>query len=581
MDYREQFTSGFDPEYENRLPEQLRQDFDALELLGSSGDCDTLLVKNRTTGAKLVAKCFFGGGVHFASDVAALLAGLDSDSIPKYVTVSESDACPCILREYVEGETLAAYVKTHPMTAGTVTEIAIRLASVMKLLHEQKPPIIHRDIKPENIIIRADGSLVLIDFGISRIYKQEGTSDTVFCGTQNYAPPEQYGFMQTDMRSDIYAFGVVLSWMLTGREAPVKAPHTRLEKIAAKCCAYEPGGRYKNDDALLAELRRTTESHAARIKAMQKRCAALFLLCALVLIPAAIYTNWRSAKNAYTFREPLIEEAVRLTLGKPTGVLTKEDLLEVKEFYIFTDHAYPDMDAYFIGQSDWYALDARIHGTVASLDDVKYMENLEILYLGGNEVADLSPLRGLDALTNIYLQDNAITDISALSDKPALVEISLLGNKLKDIEPVRTWPAIQILDLAETGTYDARPLEVLKGLQVLDVNNGPDAGAYLNGLYVETLRLGWKGQTDLECIRSVAHVEKLLFNYSSIRDISALEGRTDIVYLNMESCAVTDVSPLFTMPGLLTVELSARMQPQMETLAAQYDEPPFEIVYTK
>lgn len=581
MDYNEQFTSGFDPEYENMLPEQLRRDNDIVELLGSSSDCDTLLVKNRTTGAKLVAKCFFGGGVHFASDVTALLAGLGSYSIPKYVTVIENDTCPCILREYIEGETLAAYVKTHRMTDEAVAQIAIRLVSVMRLLHESQPPVIHRDIKPENIIIRADGSPVLIDFGISRIYKKEGTSDTVFCGTRNYAPPEQYGFMQTDIRSDIYAFGVVLSWMLTGKEEPVKAPRTRLEKIAAKCCAYEPGRRYQNDRALLKELEKATEKHAARVKRLQNIYTAFLLLCALAHIPAAVYGHWRSSQNTYTFDEPLIEEAVRLTLDKPTGGITKEELLEVKEIYIFTDHVYADMDEYFIGQNEWYALDTRIHGSLTSLADVKYMKNLEILFLGGNKVTDLSPLRGLVALMNVYLQDNAITDISALSDKPALIEMSLLGNKLKDIEPVRTWPAIQFLNLVDTGMYDTSPLEALKAMQILDVNNGPDAGEYLDGLYVETLRLGWKGQTDLECIRDVAYVEKLYIDRSSVRNISALEGRADIVYLNMESCDIDDLSPLFTMPNLLTVELSARLQPQMERLAKQYGEPSFEIVYTR
>ena len=59
--------------------------------------------------------------------------------------------------------------------------------------------------------------------------------------------------MQTDIRSYIYSFGEVLSWLLTGKEQPMKLPLTKLEKVAAKCCAFSPDKRYKNDDELLEE----------------------------------------------------------------------------------------------------------------------------------------------------------------------------------------------------------------------------------------------------------------------------------------------------------------------------------------
>lgn len=78
----------------------------------------------------------------------------------------------CIIREYVEGVTLTEYARTNILSREEIVRIAMELAGAMKFLHESDPVIIHRDIKPDNIIIRADKSLVLIDFGISRLIRR-------------------------------------------------------------------------------------------------------------------------------------------------------------------------------------------------------------------------------------------------------------------------------------------------------------------------------------------------------------------------------------------------------------------------
>ena len=86
-------------------------------------------------------------------------------------------------------------------------------------------------------------------------------------------------------------------------------------------------------------------------------------------------------------------------------------------------------------------------------------------------------------------------------------------------------------------------------------------------------------QTDLECIRDVTYIGSLYIEYTDIRDISALEGREDITYLNMIECIIDDLSPLFTMPNLATVDMSASEQYRMEELIAEYGEPAFQINY--
>ena len=121
--------------------------------------------------------------------------------------------------------------------------------ALLERLHSLEPPVIHRDIKPENIVLGEDGAVGLIDFGIARQYKPERESDTRLMGSRSTAPPEQYGFAQTDGRADLYALGATLSWLLTGsyeRDALEKAPVSRrLRRVLTKAAAFSPADRYQ------------------------------------------------------------------------------------------------------------------------------------------------------------------------------------------------------------------------------------------------------------------------------------------------------------------------------------------------
>ena len=137
-----------------------------------------------------------------------------------------------------------------------------QLCDAVTELHEGLPtPLIHRDLKPENVIVTPAGVPVLIDFGIARTYKTAATTDTVHFGTADYAPPEQYGFGQTDARSDVYALGLVLWFCLTGR---VPAPSDRelaytapdvpepLRQVIVRATAFDPADRFPSARALRA-----------------------------------------------------------------------------------------------------------------------------------------------------------------------------------------------------------------------------------------------------------------------------------------------------------------------------------------
>lgn len=282
------------------------------------------------------------------------------------------------------------------------------------------------------------------------------------------------------------------------------------------------------------------------------------------------------------FREPLIEEAVRTILDKPTGIITDADLDNMTEIYIQGEGIYTSQDEYYTESfKKWYMLptNERVYGPITDLSDLAGMRNLQTVCIGGNHLGDISPLRDLTHLRKVEFRDNEIADISPLAGKDTIIEAGFLNNPLTGIEAVATWPSVQVLDLGRTGSYDGRPIEHLKNLEVLDIRNDSDAYRYLDGLHVGQLQIKAAGETDVECIRGVSYVSRLYVNGDSIRDISALEGREDITYLNLEGCVIDDLSALFTMPNLQLVEMSGAGAEQMEKLSASCGEPSFEIVY--
>lgn len=141
----------------------------------------------------------------------------------------------CVVMEYIEGETLGALVGRLGATPDYACELFGALCDAVAELHagfasagEMAAPVIHRDLKPSNIIVSGASytpdtgmtfsSMVIIDLGIARVWREGADADTVKFGTRPYAPPEQYGFGQTSVRSDVYALGALLFFCLTGAD---------------------------------------------------------------------------------------------------------------------------------------------------------------------------------------------------------------------------------------------------------------------------------------------------------------------------------------------------------------------------
>lgn len=170
-----------------------------------------------------------------------------------------------VVSEYVQGETLAEVVYRCDPSVALAADVFPRLCDAVSELHGAfDPPIIHRDLKPSNVIL-SQNALTLIDFGIARTYDAGADSGTHRFGTRAYAPPEQFGFGQTDVRSDVYALGMLLYYLLTERtpDAAARRQGWRaagvpepLRRVVERAAAFDPADRYASAGELKASFLR-------------------------------------------------------------------------------------------------------------------------------------------------------------------------------------------------------------------------------------------------------------------------------------------------------------------------------------
>ena len=184
----------------------------------------------------------------------AALANCTCPRLPHVEATYELPDMFVVVYDYVPGETLENLVaRRSRLKADEATRLASQVCEAAGALHEQG--VIHRDISPANVIVAGDGAH-LIDLGIARLRNADAPHDTTQLGTWGFASPEQYGFAQTDARSDVYSIGRLLGFTLTGKRpdeqgydetlAALGGEGAHARDVALHASAFEPSARYQS-----------------------------------------------------------------------------------------------------------------------------------------------------------------------------------------------------------------------------------------------------------------------------------------------------------------------------------------------
>lgn len=324
---------------------------------------------------------------------ANLIKQLDHPAIVRIVDIIDNGDVIYIIEDYIEGETLSSVLETQgAQPQELVIEWAMQICEALEYLHTRKPPIIYRDMKPANVMIKPDGNIKVIDFGIAREYKDQSLADTVSLGTKGYAAPEQFGGKgQTDARTDVYCLGVTLYHLLTGQN-PCEPPYeiypirhwnpqlsAGLEAIIQKCTQLNPDDRYQSCAELLYALHHY-EEYGAAYRARQKRKLNSFILtacaCVLFLIVGVLGLFMRTQTNNADYTQNILQaEKASTTEEKLSYYSTAVDIKPlVMDAYLGMVDAVKD-DAAFSTEEET-AIKKKLNANIASLRGEEGYANL-------------------------------------------------------------------------------------------------------------------------------------------------------------------------------------------------------------
>ncbi len=529
------------------LPEQITARYEILSCLKHTEQRRVYLIKDNVDGRRLILKYASGKNGELLEREHRIVStlkenGVSCSLLTEPVCFFREGDVSYYIREYVEGKTLCSIVEENgPFSQKDAFGIITQLCRQIHILHTQEKPVICRDINPNNVLLCNDGSLRIIDLDSARFYDRRLTTDTICVGTNEMAAPEQFGYTQTNVRTDVYVLGMLLLYISTGsydRYAPISR---RLKRIIAKSTAFDPEERYGS----MTEMRRALSQHyrsAVRIAAF---AAAAAVICVSVAIgirigseaPADITGTSSEAtaqRQEAEFVSAAIENAVRRSLGKAEAEpLYLDELPQVDTLIITGNRVFDSWDALDVFHTEAlnsYAAMLRTEEPLCT-DDLKLLTGLRYLALDKQGLTSVPDLTGMK-LEKLSLMDNELTSLAGIEACSGLKELHLSSNyDLTDISAVSQLSELKTLILSCCVSLNSA--EAFKGLPL------------------ETLHINYTDISHIDDIGEMTTLRTLMCDDLDAETLSEIARLNGIKYLDLTECrSIKSISQITTMKGL-------------------------------
>lgn len=294
----------------------IHEKYEVLEILGKGGSGVVYKVLEKGSERILAVKEIALSCTKerdFPAREARIMKECFHPALPVILESFRRGNCYYIVMEYVEGMTLKEYVeKQGRLSLELTVKLGTALSEALSYLHTRNQPIVYGDLKPENLILTKEGKLRLLDFGTAEWETEQGNAAGCYA-SPGYAAPEQKRGKKAEITSDIYSFGAMLHYMLTG-EDPCRPPYIRrklrdcdgafpkgLERLVERCLMENPEDRYQSVTAVIDLLQKYgKKEHSAKMFLWANRIVGGFLGVASVCFGFFAFARGR---QGISFRE--------------------------------------------------------------------------------------------------------------------------------------------------------------------------------------------------------------------------------------------------------------------------------------
>lgn len=572
---------------EETLPAALAENYSIVSCLKYTAAKKVYLLQEKHTYKRYILKCRSQDEAELLQKEFEILRDFNGECLPSVVSCFTESGITYLLREYLEGETVEQRVERKgPYSPKEAIQAMISLCRCVQVLHQHEPALIHRDVKPQNVLIAEDGTCKLFDFDTVREYKQDVSRDTVYVGTQGTAAPEQFGFGQTSIRTDIYGMGILFLYLLTGNytvDCPEwKALPLPLRTTITKCIAVDPKRRYASITALQRELWYLQHFSKRKKTIILQSASMLTGACCVAVILLLFWRHHQSAGQQIHFQNPRIEAAVRQTLDIDAyAPIYPEDLEQVTTLILCGDRVFQSWEEHQAWHDTYFQEFEQETTNQESADwsDLRYFNRLNTLVLDNQGLQDISCLEGLPVvrlslrknnishlkdielnpkMSALILADNPISDLSFLEDMTSIRELNVSDTYVDTIE-VLYGTDIRTLNCAFTGITDYTVLRDLENLTELQISgaDSEDIEFYNTLTQLEVLGLF---DSDLESMDEIANLTNLQCldagDCQSLDSLDGIERYSKLSYLGIASTSVRDISQIKSLPYLNMLDIT-------------------------